>query len=532
MSSDCVALYRPRLASSWLTFALVAVLAGCSDTNTVELRSSIPPIDTVCKSLSLTGQKPVSLYLAARKEEFLQRAQVLLEDLFSGDINAIIDPRSYVNRGGAEHVAVSFDAVGIPLCYHSARMHQIGEELWLNGSTPQGLSFDEDAVNPWLLEPPSIEAILDKLASDSQAEAIAQRKCLVEQNGRLVPAWHVSFRINNLLYKALASSEGILTAEPDHFQQTITATAVVFRKNPPNSTNIVLASIPLSGMSSGGSLCTKELVSQAPEQVIPAFSASGVFEFQSSSAQFFQTSLFANAKTQQNYILSLGLLSQWPGSRISIKVDPENNFLNNQAVYNPPTATSPPEILMGFGDNLQLKLLYYDDEPVSHELGHHLIFQTLNNVRRDQDSAILHEGLADFLTMARTNNPCLGEIICPAGSTLCVSTECLRRADSSLAVGDPDYNLLSFHKKSQAISGLLWDFGKAIGLENAAKLTLKSIDFYAADADFANFLEAVMKADQALNRGVNACTFQSAAEGRGMANILQNAGLDCKNFQN
>ena len=75
------------------------------------------------------------------------------------------------------------------------------------------------------------------------------------------------------------------------------------------------------------------------------------------------------------------------------------------------------------------------------------------------ESLVLHEGLSDFFTFARTGNACLGESICPATSDFCyVPNQCLRTGDNDLALGDA-ISSPEPHMKSQFISGL-WDLIK------------------------------------------------------------------------
>ena len=196
----------------------------------------------------------------------------------------------------------------------------------------------------------------------------------------------------------------------------------------------------------------------------------------------------------------------------------------NNAVYIP----SGPYIRIGDGDGEILQNLGTDGDVVSHELGHHVIFQSLTST--SGESLVLHEGLADFLTFSRTGDACLGESICPANPAynICeVQGQCLRTADNDITFEGENWPN-EVHKRGQLISGLLRDLSVEYGIEEQTitKTTLRAITYLAASSGYRDFIVSMLVADKELNNEQHGCTIWEAAIERGLEERLE--GLSCE----
>ena len=161
-----------------------------------------------------------------------------------------------------------------------------------------------------------------------------------------------------------------------------------------------------------------------------------------------------------------------------------------------------------------------------YELGHHILYQGLKSIKGE--SLVLHEGLADYLVFARTNNKCLGETICPEGTIACVQKQCLRTADNDL-----NYEGVlprSAHQKGQLFSALMWEIGEDIGQQETAALLHKSLQYLQGSSGYKDFIISLMSADKEVNAGKNACLIQDKLEARGFGNLMSSNSISCTDF--
>ncbi len=385
----------------------------------------------------------------------------------------------------------------------------------------------------------------------STSTNVYENKCLFYDPNvdktKLLAAWEVRFNYNNLPYYGLVvynptpenpDNQIIYKAAPSYFSDT-TAPAITttYQKVPLSSTNLVLTNLKLNGLSKGGSLCSTRfriVVDNPPTNTSlnVATVNNAEFNFKPNDYHFNQASVFTNATLHSNWFLQegSGILKSWPSPRVQLKLDYTNMGVNNSAVYIPPDKNTGagPYIKLGNGDGVILQNLQIDSDAVSHEAGHHVVYQTLKTT--SGDSLIIHEGLADFFVMARTKSPCLGNLICPRGGTLCISAQCLRSSNNNWSFLDPNMPTEP-HQQSQFISGMLWSIGKKIGLDTAARDTLKAIEFFPISAGFPDLVQSLMEADKILHKGTNACAIQAEAYARGLKEEMTSASVpDCKKY--
>jgi hypothetical protein len=328
--------------------------------------------------------------------------------------------------------------------------------------------------------------------------------------------WHqgVLKRISPLFFHGSPQTQGLMKA---------------FRQNPLDG-ELIDFSISLLNPSS---LESEYFVTYPAVDGPKATSDDGTFLYEPSDPEFAEVSTFAHAHSMLSFFQEYGY--EWGGPKpLVIETGRTIGGTLNNAVYQPGEAfdDGQPRIRIGRGDGILLQNLELDADVVSHEFGHHVVFTNLKSTRGE--SLVLHEGLADFFAFARTQDTCLGESICPAGSGACwVESQCLRKAiedPAELNYGDATYNSLSqAHLQSQVVSGMLWQIREEIGDVAMIKLTLSAIGELLPDSGFRDFLLALFLADASLHEGVHACVMHSIMLQRGFA--AQLSDIDCNLVQ-
>lgn len=264
-----------------------------------------------------------------------------------------------------------------------------------------------------------------------------------------------------------------------------------------------------------------------------ATSEDGTFLYEPSDPEFAEVNTFAHAHNMLSFFQEYGY--EWGGPKpLVIETGRTIGGTLNNAVYQPGEAfdDGQPRIRIGKGDGILLQNLEMDADVVSHEFGHHVVFASLKSTRGE--SLVLHEGLADYFAFSRTQDTCLGESICPAGSGACwVENQCLRKAiedPAELNYGDANYNgLAQAHLQGQVISGMLWQIRAEIGDVAMIKLTLNAIGELLPDSGFRDFFLALFLADASLHEGAHACLMHDIMLQRGFA--AQVSDIDCNLVQ-
>ena len=489
--------------------------------------------DTKCADLQTPETSLTALYLEGEQSGFFDESKKIMKDIVPQNVDINLDKTSYINRGGARHVNFKFSYKGVPFCEFGSRIHSLIDKTYVDGKFPENIDLP-DLLPPQITHNESdMKRILDELKLDEKAENIEEAPCLYWDERSLVSALELNFTVKKYPYYALITKDDVLKVEGRFFDATtVSAQSKIYVKEPTASSNVTLKTFTLSGMSSGLSLCSARFKMNIPSSISLAFSTNSQFFFDTSDAKFKETSLFTNASEQADWFLSLGILSAWPGPKIDLQMDGTNNFANNSSVYLPKTSTAPTTIKIGSGDGVNLQNLYIDNDVVYHELGHHIVYQSMTTT--SGESLVLHEGLADYFVFGHTGDPCLGRLICPSGGTLCYSAQCLRTGQFPLNYGDSTLPTQA-HKQSQFISSMLWDLGngnttngiQSIGVSTVNKLVLKAVDFLPASAQFVDFISSLMKADKSLNNSANCSKIQSAAYARGLQSKLVAAGVSC-----
>jgi hypothetical protein len=348
-------------------------------------------------------------------------------------------------------------------------------------------------------------------------------RCVYPLAHELKPAWRVMLKSGITPYLLFVGSEGVL--EGDTFAFDATATVRAYDPNPSTGT-LKDYSIPVNGdgymtneyftTADGGSSGLGRL--QSSTNTFTNGASSGYFAEQSVFAHIYEHFVFA---TQAGYT--------WKGPKpltVKTHVTFSGGEVNN-AQYTPFDGASGPFIYVADGDGQKLKNLAFDGDVVSHEFGHHVVFSSITTT--SGESLVLHEGLSDAITFMRTGDACLGESICPAGSTICqVANKCLRSGATTMRYKDSTYQSLSgsAHRQSQVVSGLFWDLrqGGAIAVSDLNKLLMTAITLMPSNADVKALITAILDADFAAFGGKYQTVITSAASARGMG--IDTLGID------
>lgn len=447
-------------------------------------------------------------------------AQDLATDVAIEATQAILSASSTKN---ARHVVMRRTRGDIPLCRLYSRADDLNGHKILHSQDPAAADLPL-ANDDWDDALASAASIGVQFHVEDSLSNLSATPCLWDDEHELVAAWDIDVMTAIGPIHGFANGAHIFAAAPRAFD--IDGTARIYDHNSEGS----LIDATLHDLDPSGLLKTGRFTTSLPRGIAPAKNTSGQFIVDPTHATFGEISLFANAE----------LMADWFDQRekhhslgcLPIEIKPHYVFSGgniNNGTYKADDGDGHPVILMGDGDGIDLKNLSTDMEAVSHEIGHHIIYRTLTDTA-DAESVTLHEALADFFVFARTNNPCLGDTLCPEASGICyVKNQCLRTADNSLNFTDPDLPKEA-HRRSQLFSGMLWDLGLKLGLDTVTAIVFKSIDYLLPRSTYRDLIAALALADTDLNRGINACAIFQEAENRGLSERL--TGLDCHNYLN
>lgn len=413
-----------------------------------------------------------------------------------------------------ESISYGFDLDDIPLCDIEVKVHRsldgyvsvMGDIPKIEGTTP---TFSEQS---WA----GAESI-SKIVGETLLMASLGTDYTVESKDRCIlsaglkPVWKMTIAVNGLNYEMIADGNEVYRFDPKHFHTTGSATVYQTNKIEGAPEAISLRDMDASGFLANPyfQVC---LPTSASKVVCKPTEGSALYSFAQEPSwnyvydpvgdpnKFTQASIFAHTNVALEWLQSHGYKNF---GTIPIKLLAHAKISGdvNNALYQPAaSAGSSPMILVGDGDNNILQNLGTDADVVSHELGHHVVYNTVTDIRGE--SLVIHEALADFFTFARTGNACLGESICPdtpIGLQVCsVPKQCLRSAENDYAFGDADLPEQA-HLRGQFISGLLWDLHAkdAIPQDDVTNLVLKAIDLLVSNSGYKHLIVGMLLVDHA-----------------------------------
>ena len=456
----------------------------------------------VRKFLSEYGLHP-SLQLVAKPSDTSDVGAMGL----SGSMMLVV--HDYILRAGAYEV-----------CKSSVRSVQLARGgMRILGATPIVAAVYPMADDAWESREEAITTAARQLRDEVQGIGellfVNASRCVYPVAQELKPAWRIVLKSGITPYLLFVGSDGVY--EGDAFAFDVTATVRAYDPNPSTGT-LKDFSIPVNG----DGYMTNEYFTTADA------GSSGVGRLQSSShsftngpssGYFAEQSVFAHVN--EHFVFTTQAGYTWKGPKpLTVKTHVTFSGGNvNNAMYTPFDGTSGPFIYVADGDGQKLKNLAFDGDVVSHEFGHHVVFGSITTT--SGESLVLHEGLSDAITFMRSGDSCLGESICPVGSTFCqVANKCLRSGATTMKYKDSTYQSLSgsAHKQGQVVSGLFWDLrqGGAIPASDLNKLLMTAITLMPSNADVKALITAILDADFAAFGNKYQGTITSAASARGM----------------
>ena len=427
-------------------------------------------------------------------------------------------------------------AVGsVPLCDFKVRYYRFKNgDLTLMGRVPQ--VYDDASIDnyngdaEWPSLDLSVELVKDTLERSQGGQIIEAplepTRCYMTALGGLVPSWKFLIRRtlgmetdSQVLTDIFVASEStIFKHEAFDFDAKGRVKVYPF--------NVVKTPTPiqedLDNLVGDGTLTSDILISAVSSPFKRVQQSSHEFIYDPGTPEFGEVSAFTHATKHLKFLAETGF--EWYGLK-PLKLTVFSAQLKNNARFVPQlTETIPGQIDIGTSDGRLLQNLELDSDVVSHEVGHFVIYRAVRST--NGESLVLHEGLADYFTFARSNDACLGESICPEDSLACVRPgQCLRTAQNNFRFNDDNWkqwyeirNSLN-HLHGQVLSGLLWDLRtKEIPPADLDKMVMNSIMLLPEDANFSDFFLALASTDKSMFGGAYFAKLQSAAQSRNLGN--------------
>lgn len=445
----------------------------------------------------------------------------------------INEPQSALSASvGTKSAGYELQFAGLPVCNVAVRAHQLADgSVAVFGSLPTTTDAAVVELSAWPSADDAMAAARQALiereaAGGDEAVRTAASRCYAAHARQLLPAWRLTVSAAGLEYDVTAGADQAFFVSERFLP--VSGKARIYPQNSKDG----LKDVELKDLKGDGTLTGNLMAVVVPTGFAAAKGANNIFNFDPTDAKFVQPNLYAHVYAQYEYVKSLGY--QWPkGKTLEIRphLNAEVGFDN--AFFKFPTAaetTLTGTIKLGDGDGVQLANLAVDGDVTAHEFNHQIVHEYLKTVTKCSETLAIHEGLADFFAFARTGDACLGETICPEGSSLCITDTCLRTALVAAKYGDDDWKewssgdkLCYTHNSGQVFSGLLWDMrgDDQIPPADLARLTYRAVQLFKFDSGFRDFLLALFLADNELFKGKHRTILKRAMVGRGLGTLVK-----------
>lgn len=421
---------------------------------------------------------------------------------------------------------------GIDICLHEIKTHQtLAGRHVIFGSIPDATAGSYD-LDSWpniydSLELASLAILGENLSSD--IELLNKKSCLwANEDKSLSPVWDMKIRFGDVSFRVFVDDQKVFDMTKLAFH--VDGTASIFPSNPLDTGRETFA---LTGLKGNGTLENSYFKIEVDTNSgnSTAYAANHNFSFGENEPEFVQASLFTNANRMLYWLKQKGF-DRFGSSQIAIKAhrifQPGSFEDKNNATYEPVGSGGGPTISVGDGDGRILQNLGLDADVVNHELGHHVIYQSVNYL--SGESLVIHEALADFLVFARTNDSCLGESICPENSGACaIHATCLRTAENSLRLDSQNLPAQA-HIRSQFFSGFLWDLYEKdnIPIEDVVTMVIDGIVLLVSNSGYQHVLFSLLMVDDADFDGKYCSLILNRARERGMESLVSD--VTCENL--
>lgn len=411
-----------------------------------------------------------------------------------------------------------FAVNGIPLCNFQVKANSVrNAEPVVFGNIPQ-----LDDLTPAYATWPNADIAFDYMEGMAREAGVVgefnfvrKEQCFHVENRSLVPVWIMYGEADQLLYKAMVSDDRGYYFEPQFFHAT--GTAKIYTTNKKTGT---LQDYTLNDLTGNGYLESSKFYTNVSDGRARAYNASHNFVFNPGTSEFDETSIFTNASRTLDWFEQHGY-ANFGTKKLKLNVHALIGDTPNNALYQP--GPDNPSISVGDGDGEVLRDMGSDSDVVSHEFGHHVVFNTLTSVIGE--SLDMHEGLADFFTFAKTGDPCLAESICTESNKAgCVAYQgqlCLRSASNTYTVDT--LGTLDAHRRGQFISGMLWDMREKDGIpaEDLTKIVLKGVDSLLSSSKYEHLVLSLLIADQNYFDGQYCQIIYERAKARGLGKRMK-----------
>ncbi len=367
---------------------------------------------------------------------------------------------------------------------------QNNEILNINGrGIPSLNAFDFRKVS--VLQSFETEEIVTDLFGLDNIEYFEQQEVYFFKDNELLLCYLVTLsdaRLRTPAWQILINAIDGMIVEKLPLIQEVTGQGVVYPENKVKTPD--LEQVPLDNLKEEQSLNGKfvQIINSDPHSQ-QAMAEDYNFIYREYETHFAEVSTYFYADTYLNW-----LANQLPDMELEIKIkvhvpDPVTLQAGNIAYYDFVANT----ISLGDGDGKFLQNLSIDSDVIMHEIGHYLVY-TFGGITSIQgESGAIHEGIADFLAMHRSDDPCLGE-------SVMVGKPCVRRADNNYIY--PDSMSHDPHKSGEILSGTLWQIRSSLpqgDRETFASLVVRSLPFIGIkNALFEDAYHAMLKADSYL----------------------------------
>lgn len=420
----------------------------------------------------------------------------------------------------AEGLSLTYQIAGQDVCRYQSLarlLPNLGPVIL--GQAPRGtLHWQGNPADGF--DPAKISEVLESSLPQKHKRIGQPKRCIFIRNSQLIPALEIGATVNEQPYTFWISQSEILDSQTIGFG--VDGTSRVYATSPVDNSFI---QVSLKSLKGDGTL-TSTYFTTDPIGEDRATSSTHEFIYTPDDPKFAETSVFSHASLMLSFFKDLGY--SWKSNQaIILRLhDTPSNTVNN-AEYLPGAASADgiPRIRIGDGDGSTLQNLPLDSEVVSHEFGHHVVFDYLKTTKGP--SLTVHEAYADFFTLAHNDDPCLAESVCPKDAlafpdgACWTAGKCLRTADNTLKLTDDSVST-DGHRRGQVVSGLLWDLREyySVPKDDVTTLAFTSIKYFPETITFTSLIVALLSADREMLDSKYSCAILAAAHDRGFDDYI------------
>ena len=441
----------------------------------------------------------------------------------------------------------TFSIAGKPVCLAQLKAAHLDNNspIYISGVIPTLNSYTAPNDDDW----PDIKMLaselarhagntFDEITDSNRFNVNTIKKCVIEADGQWIPAYHLSIDIDSHPYEGVVSDRGVSAIE----RRSLSIDGIVrgFKHNPFDGK---MEDFKIQNLEDSG-VMANDVFTTMPLEAHRAIAADHTFLYSENDDRFREANIFAHANVHMDFLRSL-VFKKYTSDRIVLVSDGgaiDNVF--NGAYFKPKDDSrfKAPTIIVGKSDGIVLQNLEFDEDVVSHELGHYVIYSRVNSIPFGFESIIIHEALSDAFVGLRTHDSCIGDSICPRGAadaanggTCWIANKCLRTMENDLnlattSIPNSSRPFKEAHYRSQIISGMIWDIvqSRAVSAKVMSKILIDGIDLLVGSSGFRDLILGMLAADQALTGGQTCASILNRARQRGFSSYLSDVDCDLK----